>query len=149
MLISPIFVQVLLILQMYRPTLIVILTVSVIDEFSFSNQDDQPPSSVVAYLNDYAEFDCSIRIGIPRIFWFINGSIASSLPMKYNVSFSNQPSSDSTGVSSTLRILALKDTNNTEIRCAVDTSGSINLNYFPSPALLLVQGMVLLLTITA
>ena len=128
---------------MYKPALIVILKVflvSVVDKCCFSLEDDRPPTTVAAYLNDYAEFNCSIQIGMPRIFWFINASLASSLQVSYGASFSSRASPGGMGVSSTLRILALEETNNTEIRCAVDTSGFINMNYFPSPALLLVQG---------
>ena len=109
---------------------------------------DQQPVSTAAYLNDYARFVCYVREGMPQLFWFVNSTFVSALPARFNVSSQTDSPQDGIGANSTLRILALEETNNSLITCGVrihdpDMPGRINLSYFPAPAQLLVQGIVL------
>ena len=104
---------------------------------------DQPPITMAAYLNDLAFFTCYIRQSMPapRLFFFVNSTPVSSLPARYEAqSFSSNPI-DGMGTNLTLQIRALKETNNSLIVCGVDVTGRIDRDYFPSPALLLVQGI--------
>ena len=108
---------------------------------------DQQPLSTAAYLNDYARFFCYVREGMPPLFWFVNSTFVSALPARFNASSQPGSSQDGIGANSTLRILALEETNNSLIRCGVRvhdpaTPGRINLSYFPAPAQLLVQGYI-------
>lgn len=103
---------------------------------------DQPPMSVEAYLNDFAYFICYVRQGMPRLFWFVNGSTpVTALSEIFQAMSTSNPPVDGLGVNSSLRILALKETNNSLISCAVDSVGRIDFDYFPTPATLLVQGI--------
>ena len=99
---------------------------------------DQPPVSVVTYLDQYATFQCSITEG-NDIIWLVNGTNVQALPPKYGAT--DIPES-LTGncLNSTLRILAIKQANNSQIQCAVGINKRLNRTYFSSTALLQVQG---------
>jgi hypothetical protein len=98
---------------------------------------------VAAYQFDLAEFVCTVQQGTPRLFWFINSMPVVSLPESYRAESTTETISNGVGANSSLRILALEETNNSKILCGVriDTSDGIDLQYFPSVASLLVQGM--------
>ena len=104
---------------------------------------DQSPCTVAAYLLDLAEFVCTVQQGMPVLFWFINNMPVGSLPESYRAESITERISNGMGANSSLRILALDETNNSEILCGVHvaTSDRINLQYFPLAASLLVQGM--------
>ena len=97
---------------------------------------EHSPTSLAAFLGDYAEFICTIRKGL--LFWFINGTFVSSILSDMYVSVVIYP--NGMGENSTLQILAAEVTNNSQIQCGVDTSGSID--QFSEPALFLVQGTI-------
>ena len=104
---------------------------------------DQPPTTVAAYLNEYAQFTCYVRQSMPRLFWFVNSMPVPALPERYGASSTNELPANGTGANSTLRILALEETNNSVILCAVDITGRmIDMSYFNSSASLLVQGSI-------
>ena len=104
---------------------------------------DQSPSTVAVYLLDFAEFVCTVWQGMPRLFWFVNNMPVASLPESYKAESTTEMISNGMGANSSLRILALEETNNSVILCGVhiDTSDRIDLQYFPSPASLLIQGI--------
>ena len=106
---------------------------------------DQSPLNVTAYLHDFAEFVCTVWQGRPRLFWFVNSTSmpVAALPRSYKAVSTIETISNGMGANSTLRLLALSETNNSVILCGVhiDTSDRIDLQYFPSPGSLLVQGM--------
>lgn len=97
---------------------------------------------MAVYLNEYAQFTCYVRQSMPLLFWFVNSMPVTALPERYNASSSNEPPADGTGANSTLRILALEETNNSVILCAIDITGRIDRNYFNTSASLLVQGIL-------
>ena len=66
------------------------------------------------------------------------------LPPEYGASFIPGSSTDNC-ITSTLQIWAIEQTNNSQIQCAVGINLSLNRNYFPSTAHLLVQGKVIIL----
>ena len=107
---------------------------------------DQPPSTVTVYLNEYAQYYCYVREGMPRLFWFVNSLPVQGLPERYSVSSTSEPTADGIGSNSSLQILALEETNNSEILCGVDLTGRIDIHYFPT-AFLLVQGTINAVTI--
>ena len=96
---------------------------------------------MAAYLLDFAEFVCTVWQGTPRLFWFVNNNPVARLPESYRAESATEIISNGVGANSSLRLLASEETNNSVILCGVDTSGRIDLQYFPSPASLLVQGM--------
>ena len=100
---------------------------------------------MAAYLHDFAEFVCTVWQGMPRLFWFINNMPVTGLPGNYRATSTTERISNGMGANSSLRISALEETNNSVILCAVhnvETSDRIDLQYFPSTASLLVQGIV-------
>ena len=101
---------------------------------------DQPPSSVITYLGENATFQCSITEG--DILWYVNNTYVLGLPREYKARF--QGSSIANCIKSTLTILAVEQANNSQIHCAVVINGRLNITYFPSTALLQVQGKVLI-----
>ena len=98
---------------------------------------------MAAYLHDFAEFVCTVWQGIPLLLWFVNNMPVTGLPESYRAGSTTETISNGMGANSTLRMLASVETNNSVILCAVrvGTSNTIDLQYFPSPASLLVQGM--------
>ena len=70
----------------------------------------------------------------------MNNTFALSLPRTYDISYVIYPrvSSNSTGEKSTLQILALGKTNNSQVQCAIDIDGKIET--YSQPAFL--QGNV-------
>lgn len=98
---------------------------------------------MAAYLHDLAEFVCTVCQGMPRLFWFVNNLPVTSLPESYRAESTTKAISNGMGANSSLHILASEETNNSIILCGVhvDTSDRIDLQYFPSPASLLVQGI--------
>ena len=100
---------------------------------------NQPPVSVVTYLDRYATFQCSV-MGANDIIWFVNNSNVQSLPQEYGATSTPEISPISNCLNSTLRILAIEKVNNSQIQCAVGINGRLNRTYFSSTALLQVQG---------
>ena len=98
---------------------------------------------MTAYLHDFAEFVCTVWQGMPRLIWFVNNMPVAGLPRSYKAESTIETISNGMGVNSTLRLLALSETNNSVILCGVhiDTSDRIDPQYFPSPSSLLVQGI--------
>jgi hypothetical protein len=106
---------------------------------------DQSPLNVAAYLHDFAEFVCTVWQGMPRLFWFINNIPVAGLPRSYRANSTTETISNGMGSNTTLRVIASEETNNSIILCGVrlDSSDRIDPQYFPSPASLLVQGIIL------
>ena len=99
---------------------------------------DQPPVSTATFLGENTTFNCSIGDVNGDILWFVNNVYALSGPPEYGTSFMG--SSTASCIKSTLQMLAIEQTNNSQIQCAVFINGELNRAYFPSPALLQVQG---------
>ena len=82
----------------------------------------------------FAKFNCSIHEGL--LLWFINDTHALSLPRSYNISYVIYPTVDGIGERSTLQILALRDTNNSRIQCAIDPLTDDKIQNYSQPAFL-------------
>ena len=97
---------------------------------------DQPPTSVITYLGEFATFQCSTNKE-GNIFWYVNDMYALGLPLEYEASFMEMPTANY--INSTLRLRAVEQANNSQIMCAVEINRRENRTYFPS-AILQVQG---------
>lgn len=65
-----------------------------------------------------------------------------ALPENYSASSTSELPADGIGANSTLRILALEETNNSVVLCAVDVTDRIDMDYFNTSAFLFVQGIL-------
>ena len=91
---------------------------------------------MTTFLGENAIFTCSIREG--DILWYVDDVYALGLPPEYGASFMSSLAADC--IKSTLQIRAIEQTNNSQIKCSVGINLIVNQAYFPSTALLLIQG---------
>ena len=89
--------------------------------FSAMTPFDIMPANTTACLGQFALFRCKSTVTMSRFFWFVNGTPTTGLPESYHVLSSSEDEQ-----SSSFRILAFEETNNSVVTCGIDTSNRIS-----------------------